>query len=105
MADTPPIDVHTDIEDCPVVQTNVLWPAPVDKRLDELVKKIGAVSAGDISRSRLLAALVADAPDGGSDLDDLVRQYRTLTAGAVLRQETGTIEFRERKPGRRSRRT
>ena len=105
MTDSPPIDIHTDIEDCPVVQTNVVWPAPVDERLNELVKNISAVSAGDVSRSRLLAALVADAPDSGSALDDLIRQYRGLTAGAVLRQEAGTIELQERRPGRRPRRT
>ena len=102
MADTPEIDVNAQIEKCPVVQTNVLWPRPVDARLNDLVKSISAVTAGQITRSKLLAALVAGAPSSGFELDKLVREYRALTAGEVLRQDTGIVTLPERRPGRRA---
>ena len=103
MADSPEIDRDTRIERCPVVQTNVRWPEPVDKRLDELLDELSEVSAGDITRSRLLAALVATTPSSGSKLEQLVKQYRALTAGEVVLQETGPITLRDRRPGRRAR--
>lgn len=104
---TDPLEIERDsqIESCPVVQTSVSWPAPVDQRLNELLEKFIAVSAGDISRSKLLAAIVAATPSTGSELQKLVRRYRELTAGDVVLQEVGPITRGPRRPGRRPRRT
>ena len=104
MADARAIERHSHIESCPKVQTSVSWPAPVDQRLNELIDEFSAVSAGDISRSRLLAALVATTPNSGSELEQLVKRYRALTAGEVVLQETGPIALPDRRPGRRARR-
>lgn len=105
MTDTPTINPDAGIESCPKVQTNVRWPAPVDERLNELVDELEAVSAGSTSRSRLLAALVAQAPSSGPELEELVKGYGRLTAGDVALQGAGHIERRVRKPGRRARRS
>jgi hypothetical protein len=105
MADPSEIERNSHIESCPVVQTNVSWPAPVDQRLDELLEKFVAFSAGEISRSKLLAAIVAATPSTGSELQKLVKRYRALTAGDVVLQEAGPITLRPRRPGRRPRRS
>ena len=104
MTDPSEIERDSQIESCPVVQTSVSWPAPVDQRLNELLEEFIAVSAGDISRSKLLAAIVAATPSTGSELQQLVRRYRELTAGDVVLQEAGPITLQTRQPGRRPRR-
>lgn len=92
----------TMIERCPVVQTNVRWPVPVDQRLNELLDQLaGAGTGGEITRSRLLAALVASAPTEADTLDDMLRRYRLLTAGGVVLQPSGAIRVPSRRPGRR----
>ena len=85
------------------MQTSVSWPVPVDQRLNELLGEFSAVSAGDISRSKLLAAIVSATPTSGSELERLVKQYRALTAGEVVLQEAGPIIIPDRRPGRRPR--
>ena len=85
------------------MQTCVSWPVPVDQRLDELLVRFGAVSAGDISRSKLLAAIVSTTPASGPELEQLVKRYRALTAGDVVLQEDGPIIVRDRRPGPRKR--
>jgi hypothetical protein len=102
--DPNPIPRRTRIERCPALQTNVLWPAPVDQRLNELIERMGDDAAVvDVSRSRLLAALVTSAPTDGQSLEDLIRAYVAKTAGAVVLQPTGPILVSPRRPGRRSR--
>jgi hypothetical protein len=92
----------TPIAKCPPTQTNINWPLPVDQRLNELIELV--VSGGfDVTRSQLLAALVSNAPEVGKQLERLIRQYRTETAGSVVLQRTGLIVRPPRKPGRRPR--
>lgn len=93
----------TKLARCPVVQTNVNWPVPVDQRLNELVSRLAEVGPGDISRSQLLAALVVAAPADADELDELLRRYRQLTAGGAVLQPTGPIAIPARRPGRRPR--
>jgi hypothetical protein len=99
--DLPTIARSTLIERCPVVQTNVRWPAPVDQRLNELLVRLLDGGKGEISRSKLIAVLVATAPTEPDRLDDLVRQYRELRAGAVVLDSQDPIIVPSRRPGRR----
>lgn len=104
MPDTQTISPDAHIESCPKVQTNIRWPAPVDLHLNELVDELEAATAGVITRSQLLAALVARAPNSGPDLEQMMRDYRNLTAGDVVLHAAGGIEHPVRRPGRRARR-
>lgn len=101
MDDPETIERSTLIERCPVIQTNVRWPAPVDQRLNELLVQLTDGGGGEITRSKLLAALVADAPTGADQLDALLRRYRGRTAGAVVLAPSGPINIPKRRPGRR----
>jgi hypothetical protein len=92
------------IEGCPDLQTNVRWPIPVDQRLNELIEQIEA-GGFDATRSLLLAALVAGAPVSASKLENLIRTYRSKTAGAIVLQTKGPILVPDRAPGRRPRRS
>ena len=103
VGDTPQVARATRIERCPLVQTNVHWPLPVDQRLNELLNQLADAGKTEATRSKLLAALVAAAPSDADMLDDLLRRYRLLTAGKVVLQRTGEIEMTPRRPGRRSR--
>ena len=103
MTDTPEIEWDSPIESCRTMPTSILWPVPVDQRLEELLGRLNAVSAGDISRSKLLAAIVSASPTSGSELERLVKEYRALTAGDVVLQEDGPIIVSKRSPGRRRR--
>ena len=105
MTDTTPNSPDAPIESWRKVQTNILWPAPVDERLNELVAELEEVSAGDFSRSRLLAVLVALAPSEGSDLEGMVKKYRQLTAREIGFQAPEQLEQNVRMPGRRARRS
>ena len=102
MSEADETPVSTRVESCPVLQTNVRWPGPVDQLLNELVRRFVEASAGDITRSRLLAAIVCNAPRGGPELAELVHQYRVLTAGDVLDQTGGSFALPGRTPGRRA---
>jgi hypothetical protein len=86
---------------CPYVQTNVRWPLPVDQRLNELVSLLGGGGV-QVTRSQLVAALVAHAPTALADLKDLFADYSGQTAGSVVLQRRGDIVPGERRPGRRS---
>lgn len=103
MGDGDSIDRATRVERCPAVQTNVMWPAPVDQRLNELLGRLADAGSGDTSRSRLLAALVAGAPADPDQLRELLHTYGRLTAGAVVLQRNGPIDLPVRRPGRRPR--
>jgi hypothetical protein len=85
------------------VQTSVLWPAPVDQRLNELLDRLQATAPGETSRSRLLAALVTAAPNDPLRLRELLDAYGILTAGEVVLQTKGAIKVPMRTPGRRPR--
>ena len=89
----------TGIEKCPVVQTNVLWPVPVDQRLNELVGRLDDIG---VSRSRVLAALVARAPTDQAELRTLLDEYTRMKAGMVVLQARGPISLKQRRPGRRA---
>lgn len=97
-----PIPRVTRIERCPAVQTNVRWPMPVDQRLNELLDRLADAGDGQTTRSRLLAALVAEAPSDPEELRALLRAYGRRTAGTVVLQRSGPIERPVRRPGRRS---
>jgi hypothetical protein len=86
---------------CPYVQTNVRWPLPVDQRLNELVSLLddGGIH---VTRSQLVAALVARAPAALADLKDLFAKYAGQSAGSVVLQRRGDIVPAKRRPGRRS---
>lgn len=103
MGDSEPIARTTRIEQCPPVQTNVMWPAPVDQRLNELLDRLAAAGEGDTTRSRLLAALVAGAPSDPDVLREMLSTYGQLTAGKVVLQPRGPIDLPVRRPGRRPR--
>ena len=103
MGDGQPIERATRIERCPPVQTNVMWPVPVDQRLNELIDRLADAGEGDTTRSRLLAALVAGAPTDTEELRLLLSAYGQLTAGTVVLQPKGPINLPERRPGRRPR--
>lgn len=103
MGDSAPIPRTTRIERCPPVQTNVLWPAPVDQRLNELIDRLVSAGGGDTTRSCLLAALVAGAPSDPAVLREMLNTYRQLTAGKVVLQPRGPIDLPVRRSGRRPR--
>lgn len=103
MGDGEPIARATRIERCPPVQTNVMWPVPVDQRLNELIDRLAGAGEGDTTRSRLLAALVAGAPTDADELRKMLSRYGQLTAGKVVLQPKGPIDLPVRRPGRRPR--
>lgn len=103
MGDSDAIPRTTRIELCPAIQTNVLWPIPVDQRLNELLSRLAGAGEGKTSRSRLLAALVAVAPRDPTSLADVLVLYGRLTAGKVVLQPSGPIDYPVRRPGRRPR--
>lgn len=103
MRDGEVIPRTTRVELCPAVQTNVLWPVPVDQRLNELLDRLAEAGEGEITRSRLLAALVAGAPTDPDTLKRVLSAYGRLTAGKVVLQPTGPINPPIRRPGRRPR--
>jgi hypothetical protein len=55
-----------------------------------------------VTRSQLVAALVARAPAALAELKDLFVKYTGQSAGSVVLQTRGDIVPAERRPGRRS---
>jgi len=103
-----PRDIHHSevIRECEKWPTNIIWPAPIDVRLNALVDR--AIQAGEpdtLSRSELLAALVLAAPSEGEELTTILRTYRKakvaqcMTAGSTSNGNVITLEAR--RPGRR----
>lgn len=86
---------------CPYVQTNVRWPLPVDQRLNELVTLLGRRGV-NVTRSQLVAALVAHAPTAAAELQELFVKYAGQSVGSVVLQKRGEILPAKRRPGRRS---
>jgi hypothetical protein len=69
--------------------------------LNELIGLIEVDLYGEVSRSRLLAALVAHATPTPSSLVKILKTYATLSAEDVVLQESGPISIKSRRPGRR----
>ncbi len=86
---------------CPYIQTNVRWPLPVDQRLNELVSLL-AKGGVHVTRSQLVAALVARAPIAVAELQELFAKYSDQSAGSVVLQKRGDIIPAKRRPGRRA---
>lgn len=90
------------IANCPTVQTSVLWPYPVDLRLSDLVDLAIRQLGGEISRSDLVAALVAAASTDPEALATVVMRYRAATVAQVSLRK-GPVVVQNRRPGRRPR--
>jgi hypothetical protein len=86
---------------CPYIQTNVRWPLPVDQRLNELVSLLSKRGV-HVTRSQLIAALVAHAPTAAAELQELFAKYSYQSAGSVVLQKRGDIVPAKRRPGRRA---
>jgi len=80
--------------------TTVYWPVPVDVRLDQLVDEV-ATQGVTVSRSELLAALVATTPPDAAALLERYRAYRELDVGAVAGIAGAYLRLRPKRPGRR----
>jgi hypothetical protein len=101
------------VRDCERWTSSIAWPAPIDLRLKELVDRaIDAGEAHTLSRSELLAALVAVAPTDGEKLREALVWYRKATVADVATgasrpsddRTTNIIVLETRQPGRRPRR-
>jgi hypothetical protein len=87
--------------------SSLSWPAPIDERLNALLKL--AVDAGEsdaLTRSELLAAFVLATPADGERLVELLRLYRRATVRETLVRkpadnDANVIMLSQRHPGRR----
>ena len=99
------IDPQLRLPDCPPKTTTMVFPVPVDVRLDGLVTLL--TEGGDrTSRQEVTAALIFHAPDSAQSLSRILRAYRTARAGqAQLASQTpeNVLTFQRQKPGRRKR--
>jgi hypothetical protein len=89
--------------------TSFVLPAAIHERLDWLVD--AAVGAGEdrrLSRTEVVAALVATAPQDGDALRDSLHAYRTATVRDLLLEDhadvgENVVALNARRPGPRSR--
>jgi hypothetical protein len=58
-------------------KTLVALPEPVDERLDLLIR-VARTAGIQVSRSQMLAAMVADAPTAPASLSRMLRRYLSL---------------------------
>lgn len=88
--------------------TSMLWPAPVHRRLDGLVKC--AVDAGEgssLSRAELVAALICGASEDGKQLRNTLERFRLAKVRDVVLERDGlgadatVITLESRRPGRK----
>lgn len=80
--------------------TLISWPSAVDDRLDVLVR--AATAAGEsISRSQLLAALVAESSQDPDQLSSVIRRYRVTESEHFVAAHRRTGLPAIRRPGRR----
>ncbi len=63
--------------------TLVALPEPVDQRLELLIRVV-RTDGITVSRSQMLAAMVAAAPTTPKGLSGIVRRYRALTQSAFI---------------------
>jgi len=96
------IDRSSLVVHAPAIPTTVYWPAPVDQRLNEVLDVLGR-SGISISRSELLAALVAACPPEVGALSEVLSAYWRNTVGEVVLQNRGAVVVPPRRPGRRPR--
>jgi hypothetical protein len=89
------------LDECKKVQTTVLWPLPVDIRLNVLVDLVNGAGAS-ATRSQLVAALVATSPIDPDELLGRIRSYLHLSAGEAALMSATRVRVPERRPGRRT---
>lgn len=101
-----PLDLA--LRDADTWGTSMNWPAPIHRRLDDLVRN--AVDAGEatsLSRAELVAALICSASEEGSDLRRILERFRlakvrdTVVGGDRLEVGRKVITLESRRPGRR----
>ena len=104
-----PIEVTVSelLRDCERWTTNITWPAPIDKRINDLCDAAkDAGEADTLSRGEMVAALVLAAPLDGDRLVELLRTLRKATVRESLvrqpeKDEAKVIVLQQRRPGRR----
>jgi len=96
------------LRDSDTWSTSMHWPAPLHRRLDDLVDL--AVAAGEptaLSRAELVAALIFSAPEIGDQLREMLRRFRvakvleTVVGRDSLATDSKVITLASRRPGRR----
>jgi hypothetical protein len=83
--------------------TSLIWPAAIDIRLERLLDAHRSATTFRLARSDMVAALIFKAPMDGSQLEQIVKEYRQSTVGKALPGETnseGLIVLPQRRPGR-----
>jgi hypothetical protein len=95
-------DPDSRLNKCPEVPVSTNMPGPVSERLDLLVGEANDAGAATF-RKELLAALILRAPETGSELFDLVLDYRRALAkeAALKSGSADVLDFRRHKRGPR----
>lgn len=107
MPKTSPIDSKSPLRHAEERAIGVAVPRPLSERLDLLVEVLE--DAGHRAyRKDLVAALILEAPESASELEGLLRRYRTAKAGAAAigpASRDRVLGGRPASPGRRPRRS
>lgn len=75
------------LRDCKERPLNVHVALPLHGRLDALLDIVEEETGSRPFRRELVAALILAAPEGAKDLEDLLRRFRTATAGDAALEE------------------
>jgi hypothetical protein len=100
-----PLDAR--LAKCEQKNAAIIWPLPIDYRLDRLVEAVEEVGERT-SRKELAAAIVLDAPDSPDELSQLLRRYRMARvedAGLTVPEGENVVSIQRYKPGPRPRRS
>jgi hypothetical protein len=86
------VDLGGWLAEQPQVQLAAWIPAPVDRRLDQLVDLLHerARALGNVNQSELVAALLKAAPSDADDLTPVIVSYREAKAHQALLDQTET---------------
>lgn len=99
------VDPALPLDECEEKASAVAWPLPVDRRLDELVTR--ARDFGErTTRKELAAAIVFDFELSAEDISNLLRRFRTATAGDTVLELPGdenVLRLPRHRPGPRVR--